>query len=76
MKRFLSVLLLACPVFFSGAYIFTPIICRGSVCDGDAMLYRLFASPDLSGSAFRSAFLLFFGVCAYIAYLIVTDSDG
>ena len=76
MKKLFASLIFAVPLIAGGAYIVTPAFCRGSVCDSDTALYRLFASPDPSGSAFRFAVLLFLGISAFIAYLIVSESDG
>ena len=75
MKKLLISLIFAVPLIAGGAYTVTPAFCRGSVCDTDTVLYRLFASPDMSGFAFRFAVLLFLAASAFIAYLIVLKSD-
>ena len=76
MKRILSTLLFASPLFASGAYIFAPSFCHGAVCDTGTQLYRLFVTPDFSGIFFRFALLLFFASSFIVAYSLFSGDDG
>ena len=75
MKRILSALFVVFPVFASGTYIFTPVFCRGTVCEADTILYRLLAGADMPCVVFRFVLTLLIASVFIIAYFFVSDGE-